>query len=156
MLRNKSMILTIIGLNFDLFCMITYHNYLWKSNIITKNHENCWIRWAMSCVWTATESAIPRILSKRIRGYREFQLELVKTIHEREGFRDTQLLNLILTWRYMYKKSYLTARSAAAWAGMFGWGCRLPWVIFLNSLIDWQNYPKHILFEEKFRWRHLM
>ena len=27
---------------------------------------------------------ISRILSKRIRGYREFQLELVKTIHERD------------------------------------------------------------------------
>jgi hypothetical protein len=27
---------------------------------------------------------ISRILSKRIRGYREFHLELVKTIHERD------------------------------------------------------------------------
>jgi hypothetical protein len=27
---------------------------------------------------------LPRILSKRMRGYREFQLELVKTIHERD------------------------------------------------------------------------
>ena len=65
------MILTIIEFNFDLFCMVTYHNYLWKSKIIIKNHENCWIRWAMSCVFPSVPHSLNHILAGEYIGLEE-------------------------------------------------------------------------------------
>ena len=89
MLRNKSVILDINILFLDFNCMVYIALFLMKKQEFY-NHKKP--RKLMDQVrdvmrLNRNRERIPRILSKRIWGYREFQLELVN--NTRTGFKNT-------------------------------------------------------------------